>query len=172
MSCPSTAHISNFEYIGNSLLTINNNFESLKNGVCDNQSQITALKESLQALDISITSLSALSIRSVAKFWVKFSGTLDIENTFSEFNSDRYLYNALNVSSVLRRSKGNYRVIFSYPAPSTQYNFSVSNKETIISSKHYHAQVYNTEKEHIDIKVQSLDGSLIDPEFVSLLVFL
>lgn len=51
MSCPSVVTIQPTECIGNSLNTINNNYQSLRTGVCDNQDQINALRTLL--LDLS-----------------------------------------------------------------------------------------------------------------------
>ena len=171
MSCPSIITIPNTEYIGNSLPSINGNFFSLKTAICDNQTQINQLQSTLQTLDNTLTQLSSYAFQGIAKMWVKFSGTLDSDNVASTLNPDRYLFNSLGISSVYRRSFGDYRVYFSSALQSGDYNFSVSNKETIVSSKYYWAQVYKTEKEYIDICVKSSDGSLADPEVISLIIF-
>ena len=171
MSCPNTTIIANTEYIGNSLVSINNNFSSLKIALCDNQTQIIALQSFLQNLDTILIQLSSQASFGVAKYWVKFSGVLDSNNNLTTTNPDRYLFNSLGVSSVYRKGLGDYRVYFLTPNNTTNYNFSINNKETLISSKYYWAQVYKTEKDYVDIKVKAPDGSLTDPEFVSLIVF-
>jgi len=172
MSCPSISTIPNTEYIGNSLATINNNFISLKNGICDNQSQIISLESSMQILDNTITQLSSYAIQGISKIWVKFSGIRDSDNAPSTPIPDRYIFNSSGVSSVYRKSTGDYRVYFSVPLTTEHYNFSVSNKETISSGEYHWAQIYNTQKEYLDIRVRSSDGSLSDSEFVSLILFL
>jgi hypothetical protein len=172
MSCPSISTIPNTEYIGNSLPTINNNFQSLKDSVCDNQSQITNLHLSLQSLDAVLTQLSSYAFQGIAKLWVKFSGTNDADNVPSFLVADRHILNSLGISSVYRKSIGDYRIYFSTPLQTEHYNFSVCNKETLLSGKYYYAQVYNTQKEYLDIRVKASDGSLSDSEFISLIVFL
>jgi len=172
MSCPSTLTISNTEYIGNSLSTINNNFQSLKDGICDNQSQITNLQVSLQSLDTALTQLSSYAFQGIAKLWVKFSGSNDIDNVPSFLVPDRYIFNSLGISSVYRKSIGDYRIYFSIPLTTEHYNFSVSNKETLFSGKYYYSQVYSTQKEYLDLRIRASDGSLTDSEFISLILFL
>lgn len=172
MSCPSISTIPNTEYIGNSLLSINNNFQSLKDGICDNQSQITNLQTALQSLDTVLTQLSSYTFQGIAKLWVKFSGIRDIDNVSSFLVPDRYIFNSLGISSVYRKSIGDYRIYFSVPLTTEHYNFSVSNKETLFSSNYYYAQVYNTQKEYLDVRVRSSDGSLTDSEVISLILFL
>ena len=49
MSCPTVTTIQKTECIGNSLVTINSNFATLKDAACDNQSQIDAIKTALGA---------------------------------------------------------------------------------------------------------------------------
>jgi hypothetical protein len=170
MSCPNIIIIPNTEYIGNSLASINGNFFSLKNGICDNQNQITQLQSTLQNLDNVLTSLSAYATQGIAKLWVKFSGNLDSDNVPSTLNPDRYIFNSMGISSVYRKNLGDYRVYFSSSLNSNNYNFSISNKETLLNSKYYWAQVYKTEKEYVDIRVRTSDGSLHDPEFISLVI--
>jgi hypothetical protein len=172
MSCPFISTILNTEYIGNSLSTINDNFVSLKNGICDNQSQIISLQSSIQNLDATITQLSSYAIQGIAKLWVKFSGTRDSDNILSFTVADRYLFNSLGISSVYRKTTGDYRIYFSAPLETNHYNFSVTNKETLLSEKYYWAQVYNTNKEYLDVRIRAIDGSQADSEFVSLIIFL
>lgn len=172
MSCSSITAISNTEYIGNSLSTINNNFITLKNDICDNQSQILLLQSSLQALDTILTNLSSQSSNGVITHWVKFSGLMDSSFTLSFANPDRHLFNSSGISSVYRKSIGDYRIFFSQTQTSTNYNFSVSNKETLFSSKYYWAQVYHIEKNYVDVKVRASDGSFADSEFISLIIFI
>jgi hypothetical protein len=54
MSCPTITTIQPTECIGNSLNTINNNYQSLKTGVCDNQDQINTLRTLLYNLSASL----------------------------------------------------------------------------------------------------------------------
>ena len=96
MSCPNITNILNTEYIGNSLATINDNFASLKNGICDNQLQITSIQSSLQSLDTTLTQLSSYAVQGIAKLWVKFSGTMDSDNVTSFLIPDRYIFNSFH----------------------------------------------------------------------------
>jgi len=55
MSCPTVTTILPTECIGNSLNTINSNYQSLRTGVCDNQDQINALRTLLYQLSSNMT---------------------------------------------------------------------------------------------------------------------
>lgn len=61
MSCPSVVTIQPTECIGNSLNTINNNYQALRVGVCDNQDQINALRTLLFDLSGAIQTTPSLS---------------------------------------------------------------------------------------------------------------
>jgi prophage DNA circulation protein len=57
MSCPTVTTIQKTECIGNSLVTINSNFATLKDAACDNQSQINGLNDVLNSLFASLPTL-------------------------------------------------------------------------------------------------------------------
>jgi hypothetical protein len=88
MSCPTVTTIQPTECIGNSLNTINANYQSLRTGVCDNQDQINFLRTLL--LDLS-ANLNVLPVGSVVNtHYVELVGpqtrsgnTLD-QNSFSD----------------------------------------------------------------------------------------
>lgn len=58
MSCPTITKIQPTECIGNSLNTINNNYQALKTGVCDNQDQINTLRTLLYELSSNMMTLN------------------------------------------------------------------------------------------------------------------
>lgn len=113
MSCPAVTTIKNTECIGNSLVTINDNFTALKDAACDNYSTITTLNANILALNTRITSLSS-QVPGIARAWVKFDGTRDSSGAPSTAGTNRFLYSSYNVISVLKDNtkytRGQYEI--------------------------------------------------------------
>ena len=168
MSCPSVTVIDRSEYIGNSLQTINNNFSNLKDGICDNNTEILSLQQDIQNLDTYIEALSSVTTHSVPKAFVKFSGAQDINNNTSSGNPNRYIFHSYNISSVYRKNVGDYRIYFSVPLSNGNYLVLSSNKEKTNSNNEFvWSQPYSTTKEYLEIKLQSCNGITADPDFIS-----
>lgn len=101
MSCPTIVTIQPNECIGNSLNTINSNYQALKTGICDNQDQINEIRSlfnSLQTYTMSLTSTIAQSSYA-AKAWINFNGLTGVANSS---------YNA----NVTRTGTGQYKITF------------------------------------------------------------
>jgi hypothetical protein len=171
MSCPNITIISSSEFIGNSLPTINANFLNLKDGICDNETQITNIQSFLQSLQTTLFSLSSNAVNGVAKNWVKFSGNKDSFNFISTNNPDRFIFNSLGISSVYRKNIGDYRIYFQTPMQTKNYCVVVSNKETVAAGKYVWSQIYKQEIEYADIKVVNSEGDFADPDFVSVIIY-
>jgi len=168
MSCPAITTINRSEYIGNSLETINNNFSNLKDGICDNELNISSLQGDIQNLDTFIVNLSTEVIHGVSKVLVKFSGPKDINGSTTSNNPNRLIYNSYNISSVYKKNTGDYRVYFSSPLSTSNYLVLATNSEkTSLSGNYIWSQPYSTTKEYLEIKTQSSDGLLADADFVS-----
>lgn len=167
MSCPTVTIIDRTQYIGNSLQTINNNFSNLKDGICDNNTEIISLQQDIQNLDTVIETLSAVTTHGIAKAFVKFSGARDVNNAISG-NPNRYIFDSYNISSVYKKNVGDYRVYFSKPLSTGNYLVLSTNKEKINSNNEYvWSQPYSTTKEYLEIKLQSCNGVTADPDFIS-----
>lgn len=169
MSCPTITVIDRSEYIGNSLQTINSNFSNLKDGICDNNTEIISLQQDIQNLDTHIDALSSTSVHSIPKAFVKFSGVIDSNNNTSGINPNRYIFHSYNISSVYRKSTGNYRIYFNSPLTSGNYLVLCSNSEKTNSDNEFvWSQPYSTTKEYLEIKLQSCNGVTADADFVSI----
>lgn len=110
MSCPTTQTILKTECIGNSLVTINGNFNTLRTAICDNQTQIDDIKTaiggnpSLNGIRLSYSSTTAAPISDI-----KNATTLYIHpykgNTITLYNIstnkwDLYPISGINTSSL------------------------------------------------------------------------
>jgi len=169
MSCPTVTTINRSEYIGNSLITINDNFSNLKEGICDNDVNISSLQQDVQSLDTFIVNLSTEVIHSVSKGLVKFSGFKDTNGSSTSNNPNRLIYSSYNISSVYRKNIGDYRVYFSSPLSTGNYLVLATNSEkTSLSGNYIWSQPYSTTKEYLEIKTQSSDGLLADADFISI----
>jgi hypothetical protein len=169
MSCPTITSIDRSEYIGNSLQTINNNFSNLKDGICDNNTEIISLQQDIQNLDTHIEILSSVTSHSVPKAFVKFSGVQDVNNNNTGGNPNRYILHSYNISSVYRKNTGDYRIYFNTPLSTGNYLVLATNSEKLNSNSEYvWSQPYSTTKEYLEIKLQSCTGVTADPNFVSI----
>jgi len=110
-NAPEVTTILKTECIGNSLATINNNFDNLRNSICTIDNFVAAENTRLDKLD---TSLGGISTPQLAKAFVIFDATKDINGTTeaSPTVTQRYPINKYNVSNVLRNGVGDYTVSF------------------------------------------------------------
>ena len=141
------------ECVGNSLTTMNTNFNILNGEVCDQYSDILTNKSEKNILTSRIISLSSLS-NLMPKCSVKF----DDEGT---------IISSEGINRVDKLSTGNFRVFF-------EGNFNDNNYLAITSSiSEIPCWVFVT-FEHIgflEIKARNSNGNLIDPNFINLTVF-
>lgn len=171
MSCPSITIIPDTECIGNSLTTINNNFSALKVAACDNQSFITSLDSSILSLNNLITNLTNVVVPGAAKAWVSFDGTKDSSNQPSNFNTNRYIYSSYNVSSVLRKNTGDYRITFGTRFSSRNYVVVGTSRQTQSGGLFTWLQPYDYRTAFADIKITTQSGNVADPQNISVVIF-
>ncbi len=172
MSCPSVITILPTECIGNSLAAINSNFESLKEGACDNSSTIAPLQQSIQQLNTLLLNLSAITVPGTAKAWVKFDGTRDTSgNTFLPVGP-RFKYSFYNINSVIKKSVGDYRIEFENEIPTPNYAVVSTSQQTLTQTGNSTwVQPYDYRRTYVDIRVTSGLNELVDPQNISIVVF-
>lgn len=154
------------EYIGNSLNVINDNFQTLRDEICTQDSSLTNISLSAETLDTKITSLSTVIIFGAAKAWVKFDGTKDISNRDSTIATERRLYKSLNVQSVYRKKVGDYRVYFTIPFNSNTYLVTGTCSESD-NTKVSQIIPYSFSTDFVDIRI----SREFDPRHISIVIF-
>jgi hypothetical protein len=174
MSCPTVYEILKTQCIGNSLPIINENFLSLRDASCDNDTRIMSADLQITNLSTIIDHLSSLIIPGSAKAWCKFSGIKDTNNVASNFFTDRYLFSGFNVASVYKKAAGDYRIQFINDLPSNNYGLIGTSSEKKNSNNDYTwFQPYNLTSNYAEVKIQSssLTNNTVDPDFVSIVVY-
>ena len=173
MSCFETKSIDPTECIGNSLSKINSNFIGLKTAACDNDSFITTLRNGIDNLNTLILGLSSITVPGMAKAWLKFDGTRDTSNTASVLNTNRFLYSSFNISSVLRKGTGDYRITFATPFTSTSYALvGTSSQKQGTTGLFTWLQPYAYRSVYADVRVYGINSSTAaDPEHCSIVIF-
>lgn len=85
MSCPTVTSIQKTECIGNSLPTINSNFNALKDGVCDNNDQILAAQTLLETIRRSFVGIvSYFPTATAPEGWLILNGQEVSRTTYSD----------------------------------------------------------------------------------------
>lgn len=179
MPCTTTIQpIQRTEAIGNSRYTINANFVELQEGVCENYSQIENIKTDITNLTTVLASISSQLIFGAAKAWVKFNGTLDVNDNLSVLASDttdRKIRSSYGVRSVLRKSIGSYRVYFTNPSPFTSSRYVVvgtCNETAATNGTYCWVQPTRYDPSFVDINIHSsLFSATADPTHVSLVAY-
>jgi hypothetical protein len=173
MSCFNTTHIDKTECIGNSLNKINNNFEGLKEAVCDNDNTINIIKSDINNLDTKINALSSIVVPGLTRAWIKFDGTRDASNNISTFKTNRFIYSSFNISSVLRKDIGDYRITFNTPFPTQNYILiGTSSQKQNSTGQYTWFQPYTFRTTYVDVRVNGTTPSIVaDPEHCSVIIF-
>jgi hypothetical protein len=180
MSCPTTNEVREIlptECIGNSLATINFNFNQLRIGACDNFSFITTLQQSIQQLNTTLYNLSAITIPGTAKAWVKFNGAAGTDNIIDTDLNDRFVYSSYNIESVFKKGVGDYRINFKQKFPTQNYAVIGTNQQTTttlggpLSGQFVWFQPYTYTTLYTEIKTFSKDNIGADPLHISLVIF-
>lgn len=154
--------ISRTEYIGNSLSIINDNFETLRSEICNQESTLVDISLSAANFNTQILSLSSTTIPGAARAWTKFDGARDTRNQPSTLNGDRFLYRQFNIKSVYRKGAGDYRVTFFQPLPNTAYGVVGTSSDT-----NSFVMPYYFTPEFFDIKITRQ----VDPRHFSVVIF-
>jgi hypothetical protein len=173
MSCFNTITIDSSECIGNSLSKINDNFIGLKNAACDNDSFITTLRNGIDSLNTLILNLSGIVVPGAAKAWLKFDGTRDTSNIASTLNTNRFIYSSFNISSVLRKGTGDYRITFATPFPAQTYTLvGTSSQKQGSTGLFTWFQPYTYRTTYVDVRVNGINPSTVaDPEHCSVVIY-
>jgi len=130
MSCSSITTIQPTECIGNSLVTINNNFNILSNDVCDVDTQINDSVRGNDALYTLFNNVSSSAkdqfhnltnqYNGIATCWVLFNGTQTTDSNQIISTTTSY-----NVSTLYKTDTGKYSLIFSNFGLITTSNYAI-----------------------------------------------
>jgi hypothetical protein len=110
---PTITTIQKTECIGNSLVTINTNYDNIKNSIAGIVT--TDLATINNTLDTLTTFTNAISSAQLAKAWVKFRPRLNVTGSLALDTTNRYILNSYNVVSVYREDAGNYLITLAKP---------------------------------------------------------
>jgi hypothetical protein len=180
MSCPTTNEVREIqptECIGNSLATINFNFNQLRLGACDNYSFINSLQQSIQQLNTTLFNLSAITIPGTAKAWVKFDGAAGTDGIVDTDLNDRFIYSSYNIESIFKKAVGDYRITFKQKFLTSNYAVIGTNQQTTttlggpLSGQFVWFQPYTYTTLYTEVKTFSRDNIGADPRHVSLVIF-
>lgn len=141
------------ECVGNSLTTMNTNFDILKDEVCNQYSNVLSSETEKNILTNYTSSLSS-QLNLTPKCSVKF-------------DNDSNIVSQEGISEVTKQSIGIFRVYFSN-------NFNNTNYLTIASSvSEIPCFVFVSEEypNYIEIHARASDGNLTDPNFINLVFF-
>lgn len=109
---PTITTIQKTECIGNSLVTINTNYDNIRNSIASVNTDLTTINSTLNALTTFANSISSAQL---AKGWVKFSGRLNTSGNLALITSNRQILNSYNVTTVYREEAGVYLVSLATP---------------------------------------------------------
>lgn len=148
------------ECIGNSLVTLNTNFQRLKEEICTNSSEISSLQVELSGLTTRYNALTSVNATLRPKAIVAFN------NTGTPLLS-------YNIGSVTKTSTGQYRVTFSPVFTNTNYAVICTSQETLSTSIQGWARPTTPfNNSYVDINIQQNTlNSYFDPQYVSVLIY-
>jgi hypothetical protein len=181
---PTITTIQKEECIGNSLVTINANYNNIYNTFRE------LINIDLQlinnALNELVTFRNSLSSDQFAKAWVNFSGRLDPSQANNFANPKRFLWNQYNIDNVHRNGTGDYTITLAtqvgdptFPAyltaigtcsPRPDANNTVPPGEnTGIVNYWYSSDIQDGKT--VRITTKDLLGNSIDPSFVNVVIY-
>jgi hypothetical protein len=108
---PTITTIQKTECIGNSLVTLTNNFDNIRNSFTSVNTNIATINNILTNLTTFANSISSAQL---AKAWVSFSG-LVAPPGLPLTSQQRLLNNSYNINEVLRESTGIFLIKFNTP---------------------------------------------------------
>lgn len=163
--------IESTECIGNSLEKINANFDDLKEYACQNYNKIESLESSLTALDIQITTLSAITVPGVTRTWLKFDGTRDTSGIVNSNLTNRFIYSTFNIDKVQTIGVGDYRIFFNTPFPAPNYVAVGTSSLAIGSGTRTWLQPYDYRTAFLGVKVANTNGVLVAANHISVVFY-
>lgn len=171
MACTFTVKtIESTECIGNSLEKINTNFDDLKEYACQNYNKIESLESSLTALDVQITTLSAITVPGVAKAWLKFDGTRDTSGVVSSNSTNRFIYSAYNIDKVQVVRAGDYRIYFKLSFPTPNY-IAVGTSSQTSGEVRTWLQPYDYRTNFLGVKIANVNNFLVAAKHISIAIY-
>jgi hypothetical protein len=176
MSCPNITIIDREQCIGNSLAIINDNFTSLRDGICDNIDRITNLESQSDQLNSSVISLSSIVVPGVAKAWVKFDGTRDTTGASTPLGF-RFIYSKYNIEEVddyfagSTLAQGFYRIDFQNFFENTNYLVLGTSSETTTGGQYTWVQPVEYTDSFVVIKVANSLGQAVAATHISVVIF-
>jgi len=173
MSCPTVSVIQSNECIGNSLASINENFASLSDGICNNINTITDIEDDITNLRTQLYALSGLVTPGAARAWVVFNATRNTANTVTPLGN-RLIRNSYNVSSVLKYSTdpGLFEATFTTSLANTNYGvIATCSEKAAVGGNFVWAQPSLRDPSSVRLYIRSITTSQVaDPEYVSVIV--
>lgn len=149
------------ECIGNSLVTINTNFELLKEANCLTFTEIEQKELQINTLKTEMQLLST-AIRGVPKALVSFDGTINPPN----------LLKKSKITGVDRLSAGVFKIVFETPLPDTNYLLLGTCFETLSGSDYVWVQPTLTQTvSSATINIRNENGVYANPNYASILFF-
>ena len=141
------------ECVGNSLTTMNANFNIIKNEICDQHSNVISNESEKNILTNQVISLSSqLNL---------------IPNCSVKFNDEGTIISGEAISNVERLSTGIFRVFFNNHLNDTNYLTIASN----ISETPCFIFITDESTNYVEIKTRNSSGNLINPNFINLIFF-
>jgi hypothetical protein len=146
------------ECLGNSLVTINANFTTLKDEICLQDKNINTLESEKELLSSYVSTLSS-QLNTLPKCLVNF-------------NKAATIVKSQGINNVVKSSTGIYRVFFSNSFTNTKYlTIGSTIPETNVPESACFLFVVNETTTYVDIETRDIFGSLTDPYFINLLFF-
>jgi len=146
------------ECLGNSLVTINANFTTLKDEICLQDKNINALEAENELLSSYVSTLSS-QLNTLPKCLVNF-------------NKAATIVKSQGINNIVKSSTGVYRVFFSNAFTNTKYlTIGFTIPETSVPESACFLFVVNETTTYVDIETRDVFGSLADPYFINLLFF-
>lgn len=143
------------ECIGLSLLTINNNFNDLKQENCLTFDQLSILQNNLNSVYTNYAELSTINKQGrFAKAWVSFDASTTTPAICSSFN----------VTNVTRTVDGTYQLTFAPSVLSSGYCLVGTALSGIVQPSAYNASTAT-------INIRTPSGVLTKSEYISITVF-
>jgi hypothetical protein len=174
MSCPTVSVIQSNECIGNSLASINENFASLSDGICNNINRITDIEDDIDDLTTQLYALSGLVTPGAARAWVVFDATREANTGTVNPLGNRLIRNSYNISSVLKYSTdpGLFEVTFTTSLANTNYGvIATCSEKAAVGGNFVWAQPGLRDSNFVRLYIRSITASQVaDPEYISVIV--
>lgn len=147
------------ECIGNSLVTLNTNFQRLREEICTNSTEISSLQVELSGITTRYNTLTSVNATLRPKAIVAFNGTTGTPLL------------SYNIGSVTRTNIGRYTVTFSPAFTNTNYAVIGTSQETLSTSNQGWVQPTSFTNSNVGINIRKDNGDYLDPAYISIIVY-